>query len=152
MNRPYGSIGTDDAAPTVSGKLAISGAYGSVHELAADLPFPVFSPSWWPRDAGPIAYQLDQSASGPSYRIAATRSDETPICIIGGREDPHARLPTGDWRRLPQLEPLRGLVTASGAYVRAVVHDEGQIIHLIGYASEDEVVRAIRTFSRVSAE
>ena len=36
--------------------------------------------------------------------------------------------------------------------VRAVVHQEQQTIHLIGYASEAELVQAVKSFRRVPAE
>ena len=62
------------------------------------------------------------------------------------------RLPEGNWVRPPERQALRGLVRTNGAHVHAVVHDEQQIIHLIGYTSEAEVVHAIRSLRRIAAE
>jgi hypothetical protein len=47
---------------------------------------------------------------------------------------------------------MRGLVSTSDDHVRAVVHQEQQTIHLIGYASEAELVQAVQGFRRVPAE
>jgi hypothetical protein len=47
---------------------------------------------------------------------------------------------------------MRGLVSASDDHVRAVVHQEQQTIHLIGYASEGELVQAVQSLRRVPAE
>jgi hypothetical protein len=47
---------------------------------------------------------------------------------------------------------MRGLVGTSDDHVRAVVHQEQQTIHLIGYASEAELVQAVQSFRRVPAE
>jgi hypothetical protein len=46
---------------------------------------------------------------------------------------------------------LRGQVLKDDGRIHAVVYDEQQIIHLIGYASETEVVRAVGSFRRVIA-
>jgi hypothetical protein len=52
--------------------------------------------------------------------------------------------------------PVRGpegiSVRTVDGYVQAVVHVEQQVIRLVGYASEDEVVRAVRSLRRVTAE
>ena len=47
---------------------------------------------------------------------------------------------------------MRGLISTSADHVRAIVHQEQQTIHLIGYASEAEVVQAVKSFQRVPAE
>jgi len=47
---------------------------------------------------------------------------------------------------------MRGLVSTSDDHVRAVVHQEQQTIHLIGYASEGELVHAVQSFLRVPVE
>lgn len=126
--------------------------YGSAHVLAQNFGSAIFEPTWWPEDTGPVTYELDQSPSGDTYRIGSTRHDGTPICLIGRAERRSERLPNGNWSRPPELEALHGLVRTNGDHVHAVVHDERQIIHLIGYTSEAEVVHAIRSLRRVTAE
>lgn len=69
-----------------------------------------------------------------------------------GSAEQRGQLPNGNWSRPPQLEALHGLVRTVGAHVHAVVHHEQQTIHLIGYASEAEVVRAVKSLRRVTAE
>lgn len=51
---------------------------------------------------------------------------------------------------MPELEALRGVIRTAGAHVHAVVHHEQQVIHLIGYASKAEVVRAVNSLRRVA--
>lgn len=50
------------------------------------------------------------------------------------------RLPNGNWHELPA--GLHGSVDTSGDTARAVVYLGGQTVHLLGYALEDEAVRA----------
>jgi hypothetical protein len=126
--------------------------YGSARALAENFGSSIFEPTWWPEDTRPVTYVLDQSPSGDKYRIGSTRHDGTPICLIGSAENRSGQVPRGNWSRPPELEALRGLVRTNGAHVHAVVHEEQQIIHLIGYTSEAEVVHAIRSLRRVSAE
>ena len=47
---------------------------------------------------------------------------------------------------------MRGLVSTSDDNIRGVVHQDQQMIHLIGYASEGELVQAVQSFRRVPAE
>ena len=125
--------------------------YGSARALADSFGSPVFEPRWWPKNAGAVGYWLDRLPSSAHYRIGSTRPDGTPICVLGRPENRTGRLPEGDWYQPPELAALRGLVRTNGAQVHAVIHDEQQTIHLIGYASEAEVVRAVGSFRRVTA-
>jgi hypothetical protein len=61
---------------------------------------------------------------------------------------------------VPRLARLTAPTEAAGAqlartndaHIHAVLYREQQTIHLIGYASESEVVRAARSLRRVTAE
>ena len=117
--------------------------------LAESFGAPVFEPTWWPEDTRKVSYELDALQSGAMYRIGSTRSGGTPICVIGRLEKPGLNLPVGNWSPIPELEAIGGLVSTSDDRVRAVVHQEQQTIHLIGYASEAEVVQAVTSFQRV---
>jgi hypothetical protein len=124
---------------------------GSAPGLAAGFGGPIFEPTWWPADTGAVTYLLDKSPSRIRYRIGSTRRDGTPIVVIGDAEQ-QGGLPDGNWSRPPELEVFHGLVRRVGAYVHAVVNREQQTLHLIGYASEAEVARTLRSLRRVSAE
>jgi hypothetical protein len=116
--------------------------------LAESFGAPVFEPTWWPEDTGKVSYRLD----GASYWIGSTRRGGTPIGVVGKAEKPELRLPVGNWSPIPELETMRGLISKSGEHFRAVVHQEQQTIHLIGYVSEAELVQAVKSFQRVPAE
>jgi hypothetical protein len=122
--------------------------FRSALALAESFGAPVFEPSWWPEDAGKVSYRLD----GASYWIGSTRRGGTPIGVVGRAEKPELRLPRGNWSAIPELEAMRGLVSTSDDHVRAVVHQEQQTIHVIGYASQAELVRAVKSFQRVPTE
>jgi hypothetical protein len=143
--------GTARSGPVVSVTRTPSKRYGSARALADAFGAPIFEPAWWPEDARAVAYTLERSPSGQTYRIGSTRRDGTPIYLIGRSDDPSARLPDGNWSRLPELEALHGIVRTNGAQVHAVVYEEEQAIHLIGYASEAEVVRAAESLRVVTA-
>jgi hypothetical protein len=71
--------------------------------------------------------------------------------VIGGADRPEIHLPTGNWSPLQELETLRGQVLISDdGRLHAVVYDEQQVIHLIGYTSAAEIVRAVGSFRRVT--
>ncbi len=141
---------TGDRVPgqTAKRRRLRSKRYRSALALAESFGAPVFEPTWWPEDTRKVSYRLD----GAMYRIGSTRRGGTPICVIGRAEKPELRLPSGNWSPIPELEVMRGLVSTSDDHVRAVVHQEQQTIHLIGYASEAELVRAVKSFQRVPAE
>lgn len=124
---------------------------GAAPALAVGFGGSIFEPTWWPDDAGAVTYVLDESPSRVRYRVGSTRRDGTPICVIGTAVQ-EGGLPVGPWSRPPELEPWRGLIRNTGDHVHAVVQAEQQTIHLIGYASLDEVVHAVKSFRRVTAE
>ena len=124
----------------------------SARALAESYGGPVFEPTWWPEDVRrPLSYELGSSPVGNSYRILSTREDGAPIAVIGGAERPERRLPTGNWSPMKELEAFRGQFLVDDGRLHAVVYDEQQVIHLIGYTSEAEVVRAVDSFRRVTA-
>ena len=126
---------------------------GSAPGLAVGFGAPIFEPTWWPDDTGPVTYLLDESPSRAGYRIGSTRRDGTPISVIGRPgEQPERTLPPGNWSRPPELEAWRGLVRTNDAHIHAVLYPGQQTIHLIGYASEAELVQAVESFQRVPAE
>lgn len=124
---------------------------GAAPALAEGFGGPIFEPTWWPDDTEAVTYVLDESPSRVRYRIGSTRRDGTPICVMGTAEQ-EGGLPDGPWSRPPELEPWRGLIRSNGDHVHAFVQAEQQTIHLIGYASLDEVVHAVESFRRVTAQ
>jgi len=46
---------------------------------------------------------------------------------------------------------VRGLIRTRGTHVHAVVYKERQAIHLIGYTSEAEIVRVVKSLRRVTS-
>jgi hypothetical protein len=126
---------------------------GAAPALAQGFGGPIFEPSWWPDDTDAVTYFLDESPSRVTYRIGSIRRDGTPIVVIGrAGEQKEQTLPPGNWSRPPKLEAWRGLVRTNDAHIHAVLYREQQTMHLIGYASESEVVRAARSLRRVTAE
>lgn len=115
--------------------------------LAERFGAPIFEPTWWPADIEAVTYVLDVLPSRVRYRIGSIRRGGRPICVIGtAGQEGH---PGGHWSRPPELEPWRGLSRNNGDHVHSVVRAEQQTIHLIGYASLDEVVHAVKSFHRV---
>ena len=126
---------------------------GAAPALAEGFGGPIFEPTWWPDDTEVVTYVLDESPSRVSYRVGSTRRDGTPICVIGRAGEQRERtLPPGNWSRPSELEAWRGLIRNNGDHVHSVVQAEQQTIHLIGYASLDEVVHTVKSFRRVTAD
>jgi hypothetical protein len=126
---------------------------GAASALAAGFGGPVFEPTWWPDDTDAVTYFLDESPSRVSYRIGSIGRDGTPIVVLGRAGEQEERtLPLGNWSRPPELEAWQGLVRTNDARIHAVLYREQQTIHLIGYASNSEVVRAAGSLRRVTAE
>jgi hypothetical protein len=125
-------------------------SYRSARALAESFGAPIFEPTWWPEDTDVVSYDLDLLQTGAMYRIGSTRTGGIPICVLGRPSKPGQNLPVGNWSPIPELEAIAGLISTSDANVRAVVHQEQQTIHLIGYASEAEVVQAVKSFQRVT--
>ena len=122
--------------------------FRSALALAESFGAPIFEPTWWPEDTRKVSYRLH----GARYWIGSTRRDGTPICVIGKVEKFELHLPRGNWSAIPELEAMRGLVSTSDDHVHAVVQQEQQTIHLIGYASGAELVQAVKSFQRVPAD
>jgi hypothetical protein len=128
--------------------------YGSAVSLARAFGSTILEPLWWPPDAGPIGYRLARFPDCLEHDIVATCSgDDRLTLVIGHAEVPGAGREAGDWYAPPELEDLRGLVGWTGypRRLHAVVHDEGLAVHLFGYESQADVVRAARSLRRVSA-
>lgn len=152
MMARFDRAGGASPGPRASVAGANSELYRSARALAQGFKSSIFEPTWWPEDTAAVTYQLDRLPSSVVYKIESTRHDGTPICVIGGPENPRAQLATGNWHQPPELAALRGLVRTNDAHVHAVVHDEQQTIHLIGYASEAEVVHAVKSLRQVTAD
>lgn len=144
-----GWAGGKAPSPAALASRVRSKRYESARALAESFGCPIFEPTWWPEDVRSVSYRLERSRSGVVYRIGSTRSDGTPICVIGS-SDHYGNLPKGNWSQPPELEAMQGLVRTNGNWVHGVVHARQQTIHLVGYVSEAELVRAVRSFHRVS--
>jgi hypothetical protein len=83
------------------------------------------------------------------------RSEGVPICVIGWLEVPGSRSPrdwlAGEWTEPKELEHKRGLLGRVGVppKLQAVIYDEQLEIQLIGYATEQEIVRTVQSLRRV---
>lgn len=141
-----------DIGPSASSTGAAAERYGSARSLAEAFKSPIFEPTWWPDGVGEVTYQLDRLPASLLYKIESVQADGAAICVIGGPETPPERLPTGNWHQPPELAALDGLVRTDGVRVHVVVHDQQQTIHLIGYGSEADAVRATKSLRRVAAD
>jgi Clp amino terminal domain, pathogenicity island component len=152
---PGGSAVTGEDGPRVTISEAGSETYGSAPELAQAFGAPVIEPTWWPADTEEISYCLVRSAGGVHYEIGSTRSEGVPISVIGHFEATLAgRSPRdwlhGEWSEPPELAHLRGLIGRVGIprRLQAVIYDQKLQIQLIGYASQDEIISAVRSLRR----
>jgi hypothetical protein len=137
---------------------AVSETFDSALDLARAFGSPVFEPAWWPADVRKISYLLDRfpgaaGAGRDSYGIGSARHDDVPICVIGQLEVPGAGRASGEWYAPRELAMACGLIGRTGVPPRlqAVVHHEELAIHLVGYETEDEIMRAATSLRRVSA-
>jgi hypothetical protein len=120
---------------------------------------PAFEPAWWPTDVGEISCVLDRlpgvdRAGRDHYRIGSTRHDALPICVIGQYEVPGAGRAQGEWYAPRELAAVRGLIGRVGVPPRlqAVVHKGKLAVHLIGFATEDEIMSAATSLHQVVAD
>lgn len=143
----------EDPGPDASSQKARSEQCGSAEALAEGFGFPVFVPTWWPDGASDVVdYELDELSSGVLYRIESRRADGSPLRIIGGRKNPEAQLATGDWHEHPEIARWHGLVRLDDDRFHAVIQRDQQTIHLMGFSSQADVVRAAESLRRVGAE
>ncbi len=114
----------------------------------------LFTPAWWPADAQEIEYRLDRFPHRTHYWIGSTRDDGVPIGVVGNVEVPGVLRATGRWWEPRELAHLRGLIGRVGvpSHLQAVVHDDELAIHLIGYETEAEIIKAVNSFQRISPE
>ena len=110
----------------------------------------MFEPGWWPEDVDALTYKLSLSGRQPQYQIGSIRSDGRPIVVIGQKTDPRARLPQESWYEPAELVGLGAIVAGTDIGYRAALDREQQIVQLIGYSTEAEVVRAALSLSRVT--
>jgi hypothetical protein len=144
--------------PKVELRLWHTTACSSATELAVAFGSAVFEPAWWPDDIGAISFEvMEHPRFGLEYQIGSARHDGRPIVVIARREqdgDPLGPL-RGifglDWRSLPELESYQCFISNEDDGVRAALMRDGQTLQLIGYRSEDEILRAIHSLRLVAA-
>jgi len=148
------SAASDDG-PRASMVEAVSETYNSALALVHAFGSPVVVPSWWPADIGEISYSVDRFPGRASYRVGSTRRDGVPLFVIGrveaseARRSPRDWLP-GEWHEPVELARMEGLIGRVGIPPRlqAFVYDGELTISLIGYDTEDEIIRAVNNFRR----
>jgi hypothetical protein len=114
----------------------------------------LFTPAWWPEDAQEFEYRVDRFPRRTHYWVGSIRDEGAAVGVFGSVEMPGARRATGEWWEPTELEHVRGLIGRCGVPPRlqAVVHEEELAIHLIGYETEEEIVKAVNSFQRISPE
>ena len=97
---------------------------------------------------------MDRFPHRTQYWVGSLRAHGVPVGVVGGVEVPGARRATGEWWEPSELAHVRGLIPRTGIPPRlqAVVHDEDLAIHLIGYETAEEIIKAVNSFQRVSPE
>jgi hypothetical protein len=143
----------DQQEPSAKIALAEGDALDSAEALARAFGALVFEPTWWPPGVQHLTYHLERLSTHHQYRVSATRPDGAPIGLIGRAQDPSARLPRPtEWRAIPELSAMRGASRACGSSVQAVMYVDNQAIHLVGYASDAEVIRVATGLRRVTPD
>jgi hypothetical protein len=124
--------------------------YDSPGALAQAFGSALVMPTWWPADAEEVDYHLDRFPNHLSYRIDSLRHRRAPLIIVGDPEIAGAGRATGTWCAPPELASLRGLIGTTGIppHLQAVVHDAGLAIHLLGYATQAEIIKATSSLRR----
>ncbi len=141
----------DDVAPSVGGALGRSERLESVEALAVSFHGAVFEPAWWPAGVAQPMYYLDVLPARVSYRITATHASGVDLHVVGVAENPRARPPyEREWRALPELAAVRGVVRTKGSYVQASLTKEGQTIALVGFACEQDIIKVVSSLNRVT--
>ncbi|HEY0225779.1 MAG TPA: hypothetical protein VGC05_05140 [Mycobacterium sp.] len=145
--------GVQNSGPFVKSGSVTTKTYSSPGLLAEAFGASIFEPAWWPEDAGEHVYSLTASVV-VRYRIWAPTGDGTFVSVIGHVNPGQVTaglLPDSNWKRLSELEAWDGQVSTSGGQSRALVHREQQSIQLIGFKSQADVVRAVKSLRRVEA-
>jgi hypothetical protein len=142
----------DDPGPRVTTEETPSERYGSGSALAAAFGGGIVEPSWWPADTEEISYTLVGRPGHAHYDIGSIRAGGEPICTVGFLEAAWAgRSPrdwlNGEWTESRELAHLRGLIGWVGIppQLHVVIYDQQLAIQLIGYHSEDEIMRAVKS-------
>ena len=133
--------------------------YGSASTLAGAFGSTILEPSWWPVDTGEIIYSLDGFSNRTHYSIGSIRAEGVPIRVVGFYEAAWAgRSPRdwlrGDWSEPRELEHVRGLAGRVGMPPRlqVVIYDQQLAIQLIGYESEDEIMRTVKSLRPIAPD
>ncbi len=130
---------------------ASSTVYPTVEALAQNFDLPVFEPAWWPADIGELRFEVQALGSGLAYFIGSVRDDGAPIVVLGQAENPRSRLPSDNWQPAPELADVGGLIGGEDGRRRVVLSLEQQRVHLIGYRTETDAIRAAQSLRRVAA-
>jgi hypothetical protein len=134
-----------------------SDAYSSPQALAQAFGSTILVPSWWPLGTAEIEYLLELSRS-VSYRVGSVRHDGVPIVVIGCPEVAGARSPrdwlVGEWSEPEELTQVRGAIGRVGDPPRlhTVIYGQNLQLQLIGYETEDEIVRTVSGLRRIGPE
>jgi hypothetical protein len=144
--------GNGRSGPRVGSVESVRESCSSVPALAKAFGRVLFTPAWWPEDTQRLEYRLDRFPHRTHYWIGSLRDDGVPVGVVGSVELPGARRATGEWWEPSELAHVRGLIGRTGIppKLQAVVHDEELAIHLIGYATEEEIVKTVNSFQRIS--
>jgi hypothetical protein len=153
------STPADDSGARVTIRQTPSTTYGSASALAHAFGSTILEPSWWPADTGEISYSLDGFADRTHYSIGSIRPEGVPICIVGFYEAAWAgRSPRdwlhGEWSEPSELKHLRGLVGRVGIPPRlqVVIYDHQLAIQLIGYDTDDEIMRTVSSLRPIAPD
>lgn len=141
---------TGTGGPRVTIREMQSETFPNARELAQAFGSAVCEPTWWPADTEHISYRLVRGSGPAHYEIGGTRHGAIPICVVGHAEaDLNGRSPrdwlSGEWSAPPELADLRGAIGAVGTprRLQAVIYSCGLQIQLIGYDTEQEIIRAV---------
>lgn len=148
----------DDSGPRVTIQETPSATYGSAEALAQAFGSSVLEPSWWPAGVGEISYTLlDGFSKRPHYSVGSIRAEGVPVSVTGFKEAAWAgRSPrdwlVGEWSSPRELEQVRGLVGHVGIPPRlhVVIYEQQLAIQLIGYQTEDEIMRTVESLRPIS--
>ena len=153
------SIPAGEPGVRVTFEEAATDSYASAFALAKAFGSTVLEPSWWPAGIEEISYRVARFSSGHlHHEIMSVRRDGVPVGVIGQLEIPGDRSPRewldGDWSEPHELAHVRGLIGRVGSPPRlqAVVYHAGLEIRLVGYDTEDEIMRVVSRLRPVSPE